>query len=530
MEEPIQIFISYAHEDQRWVDDLYRKLSQEGFKPWTAEADILGGQDWEYEIKRAIQESDFFLACLSQRSIRQGYFNRELKFALDIWRGMPESNIYLIPVRLEPCEVPAILSPFQWVDLFDENGWRHLLQALHRGLKRRREISPESVLQADSLKEIANVTDKLQGVIDIPREQRAEWRTAVHRFDQASLHIGQYLTLHSEYRKGEALNKAIEEMLALKHALAGATGWLAPRLLRIADKWLTILEGERERFQVRAEVTPETPNPFIFGTPVAETEYSLFSGWQDVVRQIEGSILGARQSPTLLLHGARRMGKTSILNQLARLLGHHFVPAIIDCQNPSVRSSAETMLHSLARKISEGLQRRSVIVEPLNKTGLESEPFTAFDEWVDELERRMPADMRILLCLDEYERLTDTVAKGWGSAVLDLLRYTIQHRREVVLMFTGAHTFAELGPTWTDRFINARRIRVSFLKREEALPLLTNPIPEFDMTYELEALEVIIKVTNGQPFLLQSVAFELVQFLNEQGREEGDGLGRRRGH
>ena len=40
------------------------------------------------------------------------------------------------------------------------------------------------------------------------------------------------------------------------------------------------------------------------------------------------------------------------------------------------------------------------------------------------------------------------------------------------------------------------------------------------MTYAEGALDAIIEDTNGQPFLTQAVAFELVQFLNEQHRKE----------
>jgi hypothetical protein len=85
-------------------------------------------------------------------------------------------------------------------------------------------------------------------------------------------------------------------------------------------------------------------------------------------------------------------------------------------------------------------------------------------------------------------------------------------------MFTGSHTFAELGPIWTSHFISVRRIHVSFLNRADVLLLLTKPIPKFAMKYDPKALDKIFEATNGQPFLTQAVAFELVQFLNEQFR------------
>jgi len=87
-------------------------------------------------------------------------------------------------------------------------------------------------------------------------------------------------------------------------------------------------------------------------------------------------------------------------------------------------------------------------------------------------------------------------------------------------MFTGAHTFQELGPAWTDRFVSARRMRVSFLTRADVELLLTKPIPEFDMTYAAGALDALVTATSCHPFLTQAVAFELVQLLNESQRRE----------
>jgi hypothetical protein len=89
-------------------------------------------------------------------------------------------------------------------------------------------------------------------------------------------------------------------------------------------------------------------------------------------------------------------------------------------------------------------------------------------------------------------------------------------------MLTGSRTFEELGPAWTDRFISARRIRVSFLTFEEIRPLLTKPIPEFDLDYAPGTLEAIFTATNGQPFLTQAVAFSLVQLLNETKRRRAE--------
>ena len=61
---------------------------------------------------------------------------------------------------------------------------------------------------------------------------------------------------------------------------------------------------------------------------------------------------------------------------------------------------------------------------------------------------------------------------------------------------------------------------MGFLSCDDVNPLLTQPIPDFGMTYgPLEAWKHIFAATNGQPFLTQAVAYELVQLLNEQNRQ-----------
>jgi hypothetical protein len=213
------------------------------------------------------------------------------------------------------------------------------------------------------------------------------------------------------------------------------------------------------------------------------------------------------------------MGKTSILNQLPRLVGVDIVPVIIDCQNPAIVESEATLLRYFTGKVCDSLSRRRVEISLLAKTD-SGEPFAVFDSWLRNTDVALPDGMRILLCLDEYERLQQTLDDGWGGKVLDELRHILQHHPRFILMFSGAHSFHELGPSWTDRFISARSVRVSFLQRDEVILLLTQPIPGFDLTYAAGALDALIDATCGQPFLTQAVACELVDFVNEHHRTQ----------
>lgn len=141
-----QIFLCYARLDKRKVEALYARLSDSGFKPWMDKRDILPGEIWEAAIQKAIRRSDFFLVCLSANSVnRRGQIQKEIREALDIWKEKLDSDIYLIPARLEDCEVPEDLRHFQWVNLFEKDGWTRLVKALQAGMKCQTQVTEPTV-------------------------------------------------------------------------------------------------------------------------------------------------------------------------------------------------------------------------------------------------------------------------------------------------------------------------------------------------------------------------------------------------
>lgn len=138
LSEPSNIFLSYASEDRKRVLQLYDALMDSGLTPWIDAKDILPGENWDREIRKAIHDSDFFVACLSHLSIsKRGYVQKELKQGLDAYASFPEGEIFLIPVRLTPCTVPESLSHLQWLDLFQVGGFKELIDVIRLQMTRR---------------------------------------------------------------------------------------------------------------------------------------------------------------------------------------------------------------------------------------------------------------------------------------------------------------------------------------------------------------------------------------------------------
>lgn len=130
----VKVFISHATEDCETAKKLYDDLKRAGLEPWMGKKDILTGQNWESEILRTIRESSYFLALLSSKSVsKRGYVQKELKTALDILDKSPESEIFLLPVRLDECKPSdEKLEKLQRCDLFPsyEQGLEKILSVL----------------------------------------------------------------------------------------------------------------------------------------------------------------------------------------------------------------------------------------------------------------------------------------------------------------------------------------------------------------------------------------------------------------
>jgi hypothetical protein len=127
----LRVFLCHASQDKPSVRKLYMQLKTSGIDPWLDEEKLIPGQNWRLEIPKAVRSSDVIVVCLSGNSIsKEGFVQSEIKLALDIATEKPEGAIFLIPLKIEECEVPDSLRHLQWVNYFAYKGFERLLYAL----------------------------------------------------------------------------------------------------------------------------------------------------------------------------------------------------------------------------------------------------------------------------------------------------------------------------------------------------------------------------------------------------------------
>ena len=124
---PLRVFLCHAREDKAIVRELYRQLTAEGWMDvWLDSEKLLPGQNWDIEIEKAVEESDIVIVCLSKQAVtKEGYVQSEQSFVLDIARTKPEETIFVIPLRLDECQVPRRLRVWQAI-LKSQREWQNL--------------------------------------------------------------------------------------------------------------------------------------------------------------------------------------------------------------------------------------------------------------------------------------------------------------------------------------------------------------------------------------------------------------------
>jgi hypothetical protein len=149
----LRVFLCHAALDKATVRELCTRLSSAGVDAWLDEAKLLPGQDWRLEITKALRNSDAVIVCLSHHAVaKEGFVQREVKYALDIADEKPEGAIFVLPVLFDDCEVPFRLRQFHWIRYFQTGGFDKILEALHHraaslGRSEPKPVTPKLILR-----------------------------------------------------------------------------------------------------------------------------------------------------------------------------------------------------------------------------------------------------------------------------------------------------------------------------------------------------------------------------------------------
>jgi tetratricopeptide (TPR) repeat protein len=248
-------------------------------------------------------------------------------------------------------------------------------------------------------------------------------------------------------------------------------------------------------------------NPYIIGKPV---QGEAFCGRDEIITEIERRLPYER---LLILYGPRRIGKTSILQNLSRIKGlARFTFIYVDSSQLATHSVAEARYY-LATEIARTLKLK---VPPQSNFADRNVLHRHFLPWACQ---KMYPQLPVLI-LDRLEALDCSPEEAAGQAAVPF-----EFIQELTETESQLAIIIGLGPKLGERsrflqhYLRLERwIRVSRLEPEAARAVIINPAAD-EMTYAPEAVEHVLTLTSGHPYFTQLVCYEVFDSVRDQGRE-----------
>lgn len=251
----------------------------------------------------------------------------------------------------------------------------------------------------------------------------------------------------------------------------------------------------------------EKINPYIAGAPVVEAR--MFFGREDTFSWMTRSLAGKYVDHILVIHGQRRVGKTSVLKHLSTHLPEQYIPIFIDLQG-RVSTTLDRFLWWLAREIVRALTEEGIELPRPEREAFTQDPEYFETHFLPVLEEKLD-DKRLLLTFDEFDTLSSTAAQeGLALPFLAILKRMMEHEKLNFIFSIGSsgRKLENMQATYTAFFKQALYKKISFLDWEDARDLIVKPV-EGVLSYDEEAIQYIYDLTSGHPYFIQLVCHEL---------------------
>lgn len=256
-------------------------------------------------------------------------------------------------------------------------------------------------------------------------------------------------------------------------------------------------------------------NPYIAGAPVLNEK--MFFGRENLLRQV----LAALPNNSLMLHGPRRIGKTSLLHQLKKRLEQQpdadyvYLPVYIDLQGtPEMRFFA-TMAHDIVEGCAEKLPADVAL-----RIAARPENYTARDFSADVRDilksLQPPAGKPLILALliDEVDELNRYSAQT-NQKLRSIFMKTFAEN--LVSVMAGSHIrkrWESEGSPWYNFF---SEIPVGQIERAAAEQLIREPVKSI-FSFDDPAVSRILELSDCVPYRIQKICARCIARIIESRR------------
>jgi GAF domain-containing protein len=257
-------------------------------------------------------------------------------------------------------------------------------------------------------------------------------------------------------------------------------------------------------------------NPYIVGVPVREPD--MFFGRDRLVREL----LSVLHQNSLLLHGERRIGKTTLLRQIELVLRgaadprYSFKPIYIDLEGIAEGALFRHLIEEIIDGFGEPARALALNYHPRRRAYSGSEFQRDMRTLITALcgpqsDERLH---RLVLLIDEAD-----VMYGYDERVLQEFRRVFM--KDYAVHLSVVFAAVDIQRKWQryeSPFYNLfQEIRIPPFTRVDTELLARTPV-RGSYEYDEPAIDVIYRLSQGRPMQIQHLCLEAINFVRQHGR------------
>lgn len=246
-------------------------------------------------------------------------------------------------------------------------------------------------------------------------------------------------------------------------------------------------------------------NPYVAGAPILNER--MFFGRSGLLKQI----LNALHNNSLMVFGPRRIGKTSFLHRLQDTLpsvddpDYEFIPVFIDLQGVKEQDFFSALHHEISQTLAE---RGIAPAEAEASFGVRQ--FTAcLRKYIAALKEQCQKKPKLVLLLDEVDVMNSFTEQTNQQLRSVFMKGFAEHLAAVMAGIHINTKWKSEGSPWYNFF---EQIELKPFPREQAEELITRPVQGI-YTYTKEAIDRILELTDGKPYLIQKLCLNLISYI-----------------
>lgn len=289
-------------------------------------------------------------------------------------------------------------------------------------------------------------------------------------------------------------------------------------------------DDENKEYKVEKQISISTnvedfeniQNPYITGKPVVNDE--MFFGRDILVQRLVDAICDDRIR-CIIIYGQKRTGKSSIFDHLKRKLTNKFI--VLNFSVGADIVSEHNFYKSVQNEFIEYLEENDFttnnIIEQFENYQIND--FLDFQKFVGKINRIVckPQNKELLLMIDEFTHIYTYIKNpkyDIGNNFMDKWKAMIEKN-----LFKSALIGQDFMPDFIQEYANQFQVTdpiyVSYLERKDAIDLVMKPIMMKDggSRFLEGSEEMIVDWFNGQPYYLQFYCSGLVNYINEEQKQ-----------